>query len=115
MSRIILACALAGILGVPAKADETLKWRHVHHLTGFQTQQVCDADGHTLNLFRLPGIAFFPDGSIGTTLVIGTSDVTRVLGQQLTTITPLTSQMAQRYGVSNLQQQSLPRQRPQQS
>src|SRR5215831_8337347 len=78
--RIILACALAGILAVPAKADETVKWRHVHHLTGFQTQQVRDADGHTLNLFRLPGIAFFPDGSIGTSLVIGTSDVTSDVG-----------------------------------
>jgi hypothetical protein len=75
MRRIILACALAGILTVPAKADETLKWRHVHHLIGFQTQQVGNADGHTLNLFRLPGIAFFPDGSIGTTLVIGTADI----------------------------------------
>ena len=30
MSRIILACALTGVLGVPAKADETAKWRHVH-------------------------------------------------------------------------------------
>jgi hypothetical protein len=80
MRRIILACALAGILSVPAKADETVKWRHVHHLTGLQTQQVGDADGHTLNLFHLPGIAFFPDGSIGTTLVIGTSDVTSGVG-----------------------------------
>ena len=33
MSRIILAFALAGILSVPAKADETLKWRHVMHAT----------------------------------------------------------------------------------
>jgi hypothetical protein len=80
MRRFILACALAGILSVPAKADETVKWRHVHQLTGFQTQQVGDADGHTLNLFRLPGIAFFPDGSIGTTLVIGTSDGTIGVG-----------------------------------
>jgi hypothetical protein len=65
---------LAAIFTTPAKADETVKWRHVHHLTGFQTQQVGDPDGHTLNLFRLPGIAFFPDGSIGTTLVVGTAD-----------------------------------------
>jgi hypothetical protein len=67
-------------LGVPPKADETVKWRHVHHLTGFQTQQVGNTDGHTLNLFRLPGIAFFPDGSIGTTLVIGASDATSGVG-----------------------------------
>jgi len=80
MSRIIIIFAIAAILGGTAKADETVKWRHVHHLTGGQTQQVGDADGHTLNLFRLPGIAFFPDGSIGTTLVIGTSDVTSGVG-----------------------------------
>jgi hypothetical protein len=51
MRRIIFACALAGVLSVPAKADETLKWRHVHHATSFQTQQVGDVDGHTLSLF----------------------------------------------------------------
>jgi hypothetical protein len=58
----ILMCAAAGaiaaIFAVPAKADETVKWRHVHHITGFQTQQVGDADGHTLNLFRLRGSPF---------------------------------------------------------
>jgi hypothetical protein len=80
MRRIILACALAGILGVPAKADETVKWRHVHHATSFQTQQVGDVDGHTLNLFRLPGIAFFSDGSTGTSLVVGTSDAVSGVG-----------------------------------
>jgi hypothetical protein len=57
-----------------------LKWRHVHHATSFQTQQVGDVDGHTLNLFRLPGIAFFSDGGTGTSLVVGTSDVTSGVG-----------------------------------
>jgi hypothetical protein len=80
MRRVILACVLASILSVPAKADETVKWRHVHHLTGFQIQQVGDADGHALNLFRLPGIALFPDGSIGTSLVVGTGDFTAGVG-----------------------------------
>ena len=76
MSRIILACALMGILVVPAKADETLKWRHVHHYASNQSQQV--SDGHIVGVIRMPGIAFFPDGSIGTSLVIGTYDA--VLG-----------------------------------
>jgi hypothetical protein len=78
MSRIILAVALASILGVPAKADETVKWRHVHYATSNQTQQVGDANGHILGLNRLSGMAFFPDGSIGTSLVVGTYDA--VLG-----------------------------------
>ena len=37
-----------------------------------QSQQV--GNGHTVGVIRMPGIAFFPDGSIGTTLVIGTYD-----------------------------------------
>jgi hypothetical protein len=73
--RIIVICALAGILAVPAKADETVKWRHVQHVAAVQTQQVGDVNGHILSLTRLPGIAFFPDGSTGTSLVVGTSDV----------------------------------------
>jgi hypothetical protein len=66
---------LAAIFAMPAKADETLKWRHVQHTTSVQTLQVGDVNGYTLNLFRLVGIAFFPDGSTGKTLVVGTSDV----------------------------------------
>ena len=73
MSRIIIICALAGILG-PAKADETLKWRHVQHYASNQSQQVGDVAGHVLGVVRMPGIAFFPDGSTGTSLVIGTYD-----------------------------------------
>jgi hypothetical protein len=40
MSRIILACALASILSVPARADETVKWRHVQHYASNQSQDV---------------------------------------------------------------------------
>jgi hypothetical protein len=40
-----------------------------------QTQQVGDVNGHILGFSRLPGIAFFPDGSTGTSLTIGTFDV----------------------------------------
>jgi hypothetical protein len=75
MYRTIL-CVAAGavIFAMPAKADEVVKWRHVHHISSLQSLQVGDVNGHTLNLYRLPGIAFFPDGSTGTTTVIGTSD-----------------------------------------
>jgi hypothetical protein len=75
MRRIILACALAGILSVPAKADETLKFRYVQHVASNQTQQVGDANNHVLGIQRSLGIAFFPDGSTGTTSLIGTYDV----------------------------------------
>src|SRR5258708_1676127 len=81
MSRIIIICVLAGILGVPAKADETLKWRQVQHFTSNQSQQVGDVDRHSMGLSRLVGIAFFPDGSTGTTVVVATFDSIPPSGQ----------------------------------
>jgi hypothetical protein len=76
MRRIILALALAGILGVPAKADETLKYRIVRHYTSNQSHQVGDVDRHVIGVARLVGIALFPDGSTGTTVVFGAYDST---------------------------------------
>jgi hypothetical protein len=72
-STILCAAAGAAIFAIPAKADETVKWRHVHHYASNQSQQV-PVNGHTVGVIRMPGIAFFPDGSIGTSLVIGTYD-----------------------------------------
>ncbi len=46
MRRIVLACALVGVLGVPAKADETLKYRFVQYVASVQSQQVGDVNGH---------------------------------------------------------------------
>ena len=72
--RIILACALAGILGVPAKADETLKWRQVQYVASVQSQQVGDVTGHVQGFIRYPGIASFPDGSTARTFVFNAFD-----------------------------------------
>ncbi len=63
MRRIILACALAGILGVPAKADETVKFRKVIYTTSLQFQQIGDVTGHLQGFTRIADIATFPDGS----------------------------------------------------
>jgi hypothetical protein len=81
MYRTIL-CAAAGavIFTMPAKADEIVKWRHVHHAASNQSLEVGDVNGHSLGLSRLPGIAFFPDGSIGTSLVVGTNDTVDGVG-----------------------------------
>jgi hypothetical protein len=65
---------LVAIFVVPAKADETLKYRTVQHFASVQIQQVGDVNGHILGLVRIPGIASFPDGSTATSLVIGTYD-----------------------------------------
>jgi hypothetical protein len=75
MRRIILAFALAGVLSVPAKADETLKFRAVQHATSVQNMKV-DANGHSIGLGRTVGMIFLPDGSAtGTVLIIGTNDI----------------------------------------
>jgi hypothetical protein len=63
-----------GILGVPAKADETLKFRVVEYVASIQTQQVGDVNGHTQGFIRYPGVASFPDGSAAKTLVFATFD-----------------------------------------
>jgi hypothetical protein len=74
MSRVIIICAFASILAMPAKADEIVKWRHVQHTASLQTLPVGDADGHDLALQRLSGMAIFPDGTIGSSSVVGTFD-----------------------------------------
>jgi hypothetical protein len=74
MRSILLATAVLSVIANRALADETLKWRHVQHAASIQTQQVGDVGGHTLSLYRLPGLASFTDGSTGTTMVIGTND-----------------------------------------
>ncbi len=58
MSRIIIICTLAAILGGTAKADETLKWRHVIHMASNQTQQVGDVNNHVLGLILHRGLPF---------------------------------------------------------
>ena len=49
---------LAAIFTIPAKADETLKFRAVQHATSVQTMKV-DANGHTMGLVRTVGMVFF--------------------------------------------------------
>jgi hypothetical protein len=74
-SRVIISASAALFIANVAQADETLKWRHVLHTGSLQTLQVGDVPGHTLNVYRLPGIVFFSDGSTGTSQVFGASDV----------------------------------------
>ena len=80
----VLTLTMVTLLSIGAKnstrADETVKWRHVQHNTSVQSLNVGDINGHSLFLYQLPGIAFFPDGSLGSTMVIGTSDLTNGSG-----------------------------------
>jgi hypothetical protein len=78
MRSLLLATVGLTIISTSALADETLKWRQVQHVASMQTLQV--GDGHTLSLYRLPGIVFFPDGSTGTSQVFGMSDTVNGAG-----------------------------------
>jgi hypothetical protein len=68
MRRIIL------VLAVPAKADETLKFRVVQYAASAQSQQVGDVNGHIQAFVRYPGLASFPDGSVARTTVFNATD-----------------------------------------
>jgi hypothetical protein len=74
MRSTSFAIAMLSIISTSASADETLKWRHVQHTASLQTMQVGDVNGHTLNIYRLPGIAFFSDGTTGGFQAFGASD-----------------------------------------
>jgi hypothetical protein len=67
MRGIILTCALAGVLSVPAKADETLRYRHIIHVTSLQSLDLGDIDGHAALVVRFSGTAIFPDNSMAAT------------------------------------------------
>jgi hypothetical protein len=102
MKSIFLAAASLSVIATSALADETVKYRIVQHATSFQSQQVSDVNGHSLGLYRLAGIAFFPDGSTGTTLVVGTNPL--MVPDRLMGTASLLSAMAQRYGLSTAEQ-----------
>jgi hypothetical protein len=73
MKQLLLAAALCSI-SATAFADEVVKWRHVQHTAAFQAQNIDDTKGHQLALYRLPGLAMFSDGTIGSTMVVGAAD-----------------------------------------
>jgi hypothetical protein len=65
---------LAAVFAMPAKADETLKFRVVQYAASAQSQQVGDVNGHIQWFSRLPGLASFPDGSTARTVVLNAAD-----------------------------------------
>ena len=65
---------------MPAKADETLKYRSVYHITAAQAQDVGDVDGHTMSLVRVSGLASFLDGSVGADNIVSATDYVKGSG-----------------------------------
>ena len=49
-----------------ADASEVLKVRMVTHVTSVHALDVGDVDGHIASASRFSGLAFYPDGTVGT-------------------------------------------------
>ncbi len=60
-----------------APADETLTFRLVTRVTSVQSLDIGDVDGHVASLARFSGLAFFPDGTVGTVSFVSASDYTK--------------------------------------
>jgi hypothetical protein len=63
-----------------ALADETLKFRSIQHAISAQSQEVGDVDGHVLGVGRNSGLASFPDGTVGTSYTVATTDYIKGAG-----------------------------------
>ena len=77
-----LAAAALLCLGnlADARADETLKFRLIEHITNIQTQEIGDVDGHLVGVGHYSGLASFPDGSVGTAYFSFVVDYTKGAG-----------------------------------
>jgi hypothetical protein len=63
-----------------AQADATLTFRTVTHVTSVQSLDIGDVGGHAASLARFSGLAFFPDGTVGTVYFVSASDYTNGAG-----------------------------------
>ena len=53
---------------------EVLKVRMVTHVTSVHSLDVGDVDGHTASVSRFSGLAFYPDGTVGTVSFVSLAD-----------------------------------------
>jgi hypothetical protein len=63
-----------------ARADETVKFRIIMHVTAAQTLDVSGADGQTMTVLHYSGLASFADGSVGTANLTATTDYNKGSG-----------------------------------
>ena len=62
------------------RTDEILKFRMITHVTSAQSLDVGDVDGHVASLARFSGLAFLPDGTVGTVHFVNLADYTNGAG-----------------------------------
>jgi hypothetical protein len=67
-----------GAVSLPARAEETLKFRVVSHSTGGVTIDAADGvDGHIIGAAKFVGIALFDDGRVGSFAYLANYDYTK--------------------------------------
>jgi hypothetical protein len=98
MKNIYVGIAIAAIFAMPAKADETLKFRIIGHPTSVQSQEVGDVDGHAFVVARLSGLASFPDGSVAPVYWAVQADYVKSVGPWLA-IVNVTFGVARFFGI----------------
>ena len=59
---------------IQAGASEVLKVRMVTHVTSVHSLDVGDTDGHLASVSRFSGLAFYPDGTVGTVNFVSLAD-----------------------------------------
>jgi hypothetical protein len=63
-----------------ARAEETLSFRMITHVTSTSSHDVGDVDGHVVSLVRFSGLVFFSEGTVGTVCFAATTDYTNGVG-----------------------------------
>jgi hypothetical protein len=81
-SMLILSAAALLYLGAfnNARADETMKFRIIMHVTAAQTLDVSGVDGQTMTVVHYSGLASFADGSVGIANLTATTDYNKGSG-----------------------------------
>ena len=59
---------------IQAGASEVLEVRMVTHVTSVHSLDVGDIDGHIASVSRFSGLAFYPDGTVGTVSFVSLAD-----------------------------------------
>jgi hypothetical protein len=67
-------------ISIDAPASAPLKIRMVTHVTSAQSLDIGDVEGHVASLAHFSGLAFLPDGAVGTVNFASVADYTHGAG-----------------------------------
>src|SRR4051812_49023653 len=64
-----------------ARADQTLEFRMITHVTSVHSLDIGDVDDHVASLARFSGLVHFSDGTVGTAHFTSIADYTKDVGK----------------------------------